>query len=76
MEHNHMAVVGLRLLVQLLAMLYAVLAGLTLYAFGLKREAFKAVAIGALVAWAVSPDKAARCSYYEFQRQRLGHPDQ
>ena len=71
-----MAVVGLRLLLQLLAMLYAVLAGAALYLFGLHREALKAVAIGALIAWAVSPDKAARCSYYDFQRQRLGHPDQ
>lgn len=75
-QHEHMALVGVRMLAQLLAMLYALLAGATLYAFGLNREALRAFAVGALIAWAVAPDKAARNAYLAFQRRRTGQPDE
>jgi hypothetical protein len=72
----YMAVVGVRLLAQCLAMLYAVGAGGVLYLFGLNREALRAFVVGAIIAWAVAPDKESRAAYLAFQRRRQGLPDE
>ncbi len=70
--HNYMAVVGVRMLVQMLAMLYAVAGGGALWALGFEREAKSAFAIGCAVAWAVAPDKESRDAFVDFQTRRQG----
>lgn len=69
---GNQAVTGLRLLVQTLAMLYAVLAGAGLAMFGFAREAKTAFVIGCAIAYAVAPDKESRDTFIAFQRQRQG----
>lgn len=75
-QHNHMGLVGVRMLVLLLAMLYAALGALCLFAFGLHREALRTIIIGVLIGWTVAPDKAAQLAYMDFQRQRGLRPDE
>jgi hypothetical protein len=75
-RHDYLAVTGVRILAQCLAMLYAVGAGLTFWLFDMNREALKAVAVGAAIAWAVMPDKESLAAYLAFQRRRAGQDDE
>jgi hypothetical protein len=69
--HNHMALTGVRLLVQLLGMFYGCGGGALLYLFSFDRHAARAFVIGNLIAYLFAPDKEARDRYIEFQTKRL-----
>jgi len=70
-EHTHMALTGLRMLGQMLGMLYGCGGGLLLYAFGFDRQAFAAAVFGNLIAYMLAPDKEQRAVYIAFQTKRL-----
>lgn len=70
-QHNHMALLGLRLLVQFLGMCYGIGAGGLLWCFGFHRQALSALILGNLIAYLFAPDKEQRALYVEFQTKRL-----
>lgn len=72
--HCNLAFVGIRILVQTLAMVYAVGGGGVLWLFSFDRQAASAFVVGVVVAWAVAPDKESRDVYIAFQRKRQGLP--
>lgn len=73
-QHSHMFAVGVRMLAQLAAMLYAVAYGGVLYALGSHEDAKSAFVIGLIVAWAVAPDKDDKAAYIAFQATRTRPP--
>ena len=66
-----MALVLLRIVVQLLAGLVAFAGGLILCGLGRGQDALGLVMTCGLVAWMAAPDAEERAAFDEFQRERL-----